>query len=56
MGPSMLVGQISPGVSRQHVLIGADGMLVREAGIILIGTISISLNISHRRGESRRDR
>jgi len=56
MGPGMSVGQISPSVSGRHVLIGADGVLVRDAGIILIGIISISLSISHRRGEGRRDR
>jgi len=52
----MSVGQISSSVSSRHVVIGADGVLVRDAGIIIIGIISISLSISHRRGEGRRDR
>ena len=52
----MGVGQNSSSVSSRHVVIGADGVLNRNAGIIIIGIIGISLGISHRRGESCRDR
>ena len=52
----MSIGQNGSGVSSRHVLIGADGVRVVDAGINIIGIISISFSISHRRGEGRRDR
>ena len=52
----MSIGQNSTSVSSRHVVIGADSVRVVDAGIIIIGIISISLSISHRRGEGRRDR
>ena len=52
----MSIGQNGSSVSSRHVLIGDDGVRVVDAGIVVIGTISISLNIGHRRGKCRRDR
>ena len=52
----MSIGQNSSSVNSRHVVIGADGVRVGDAGIIIIGIIGISLGISHRRGEGCRDR